>query len=67
MNNNKAISKSLGIYFNLSYKQAATCLPPSVEFSQDNFVRPTRTTAVGTALVTTLSGEPEQPVIITAQ
>ena len=67
MDDNKAIYKFLGIYFEFSYKHAATGLPPSVEFSQDNFVRPARTTAVGTALVTTLAGKPEQPVILTAQ
>ena len=60
-----ATSKAFSLYFDLSFKHAATGLPPSVTFTSDQFVRPAHPNSVGMPLLTILACKPSQPVLLT--
>ena len=63
---NKAISKELNRYFELSYWHAAFGSPSSITFTKDDFVRPPQPNQIGKAIATHLSTTTMNPIVLTS-
>ena len=66
VDDNKATSKTLGRYFDLSYQHAASGLPPGVAFEKTDFIIPPWPNPIGQSLAIQLLVTKINPVVVTS-
>ena len=65
--NDRLISNTLGLFFDLEYSSAAKGLPPNCNFTKEDFVRPIRVNSVGRSLITQLATAPTYNIMPTEE
>ena len=63
---NKATSKTLNRYFELSYQHADTGLPSSISFSKNDVIRPHRPNKIDNSTASHLTTTTTKPIVLTS-